>query len=499
MNKSLLKKLFSARNPRILNKLLINGKFINSISGKTFKAINPATEKIITEVQEADKEDADIAVKAAREAFDNGPWRRMNSSERGKLMYKLADLIEKNREELSYIESLDNGKPAHIANIADLELTIGTIRYYAGWCDKIQGKTIPVNGPYFCYTRHEPVGLCAQIIPWNFPLLMAAWKLGPALAMGCTTVLKPAEQTPLTALRLGELIMEAGIPDGVVNILPGYGPTVGHGLVTHKLVDKIAFTGSTEVGMEIMKNAHVNGLKRVTLELGGKSPFIVMDDADIDFAVEQTSHGVFFNMGQCCVASSRVFVHEKIYDQFIIKAIEAAKKRVVGDPLETATDQGPLVDVDQRNKYLDYIKKGEEEGAKLEVGGRLIKGPGYFVEPTIFSNVSDNMAIAREEIFGPVKSVLKFKTIEEAIRRANDSMYGLGAGIVTKNIENAIKISNGLRAGTVWINCYNKFDVNTAFGGYKNSGIGRELGEYGLQNYTEVKTVIIKRPDDSLP
>jgi len=497
--KKIFARHFSARNPRIISKMLINGKFVNSISGKTFKAINPATEEVITDVQEAFKEDVDVAVKAARDAFDNGPWRRINSSERGKMMYKLADLIEKNREELSYIESLDNGKPVHIANLVDLELAIGTIRYYAGWCDKVQGKTIPVNGPYFCYTRHEPVGVCGQIIPWNFPLLMAAWKLGPALAMGCTTVLKPAEQTPLSALLLGELIMEAGFPPGVVNILPGYGPTAGHAIATHKLIDKIAFTGSTEVGFEIMKNSQINGLKRVTLELGGKSPFIIMDDADVDHAVQQSSHGVFFNMGQCCVASSRVFVHENIYDEFISKSIEAAKQRIVGNPLDPTTDQGPLVDEDQKKKYLHYIQKGKDEGAILEVGGRLKKGPGYFVEPTIFSGVSDDMTIAKEEIFGPVKSLLKFSSIDEVIKRANDSTYGLGAGIMTKHIDNAIKISNGLRAGTVWINCYNKFDVNTPFGGYKNSGIGRELGEYGLQNYTEVKTVIIKRPEDSMP
>ena len=499
MNTIFQKKLFSSRNPRILSQMLINGKFVNSVSGKTFKVVNPATEQIIANIQEADKADADIAVKAAKEAFENGPWRRLSSSDRGKLIYKLADLIEKNREELSYLESLDNGKPAHIANLADLELTIGTFRYYAGWCDKIQGKTIPINGPYFCYTRHEPVGVCAQIIPWNFPLLMAAWKLGPALAMGCTSVLKPAEQTPLTALRLGELMMEAGLPNGVVNILPGYGPTVGHALATHKLVDKVAFTGSTEIGLEIMKNCHVNGLKRVTLELGGKSPLIVLDDADIDFAVQQSSEGIFFNMGQCCVASSRVFVHERIYDKFIAKSVEAAKRRVVGNPLEHSTDQGPLVDLDQKNKYLHYINKGKEQGAKLEYGGKLREGRGYFVEPTVFSDVTDDMAIAKEEIFGPVKSILKFSTIDEVVKRANSTTYGLGAGIITNNIENALKISNALRAGTVWINCYNKFDCNSPFGGYKNSGIGREMGEYGLQNYTEVKTVIIKRPDDSLP
>ncbi len=497
-------KAFSSSLPNMKNlkfptQLLIDGKFVNSKSGKTFASINPATEEILCQVQEGDKEDIELAVRAAKEAFESGPWSRMSAAERGRLMFKLADLLEQNVEEFALLESLDNGKAITWARHADLYLCIETLRYYAGWADKVHGQTIPVTGPYLVYTRHEPVGVCAQIIPWNFPLLMAIWKLGPALAMGCTTVLKPAEQTPLTALRLGQLICEAGFPKGVVNIVPGYGPSAGRPLAQHPLVDKVAFTGSTEIGLEIMRTAHLHNLKRVTLELGGKSPNIMMDDADVDFAVEQQSNGIFFNMGQCCSAGSRVYVHEKIYDEFLEKSIKKAKERKIGNPLEKDTDQGALVDNDQRKKYEHYINKGKEEGAKLETGGNLVKGKGYFVEPTVFSGVEDNMTIAKEEIFGPVVSILKFKDTDEVIRRANNSNYGLAAGIVTKSIDNAIKISNGLRSGTVWVNCYNAFGSNTPFGGFKNSGIGRELGEYGLKNYTEVKTVVIKRPDDSKP
>jgi aldehyde dehydrogenase (NAD+) len=499
MLKNYTKKFFSTIKPKLVNQLLINGKFVNSISGKTFDVINPADESVITKVQEADKADVEVAVKAARNAFDNGPWSRMPASERGRLLYKLADLMEKHADELAMLETLDNGKPFKYAKAADLDLSIKTIRYYAGWADKIHGQVIPHSGPYVMYTRHEPVGVAAQIIPWNFPLLMAAWKLGPALSMGCTVVLKPAEQTPLSALRLGELFLEAGFPNGVVNILSGYGPTAGHSLATHPLVDKVAFTGSTEIGFKIMRESHEHNLKRITLELGGKSPNIIMDDADIDMAIEQSSSAIYFNMGQCCSAGSRLFVHEKIYDEFVHKSKEAAAKRKVGNPMEADTDQGPLVDKDQLNKYLHYIKVGQAEGAKLVIGGKQKGQKGFFVEPTVFEGVKDEMTIAKEEIFGPVVSILKFKTVDEVIKRANNSIYGLGAGVVTKNIDNALKIANGLRSGTVWVNCYNAFDSTTPFGGFKNSGIGRELGEYGLKNYTEVKTVIIKRPDDSLP
>jgi aldehyde dehydrogenase (NAD+) len=486
-------------NPgKILTQLLIDGKFVNSKSGKKFKTINPATEEVIAEVQEADKEDVDIAVAAAKKAFEVGPWRKMTGQEKGKLMFKLADLIDKHADELSVLESLDNGKPAHIAKAADLFLTSATIRYYAGYADKQHGQTIPVNGPFFVYTRHEPVGVCAQIIPWNFPLVMAAWKLGPVLATGCTTIIKPAEQTPLSILRLGELIMEAGFPDGVVNILPGYGPTAGASLAKHRDVDKIAFTGSTQVGMEIMRTSHVHNLKRITLELGGKSPNIVMDDADIDQAVQISDNAIFFNMGQCCAAGSRLFVHEKVYDEFLEKKIQNTKNRKVGNPLKESTDIGPLVDLEQRDKVRGFIEKGSKEGANIAFGGKPHKGKGYYVEPTIFTDVKDDMTIAKEEIFGPVVSILKFKTIDEVIKRANQSSYGLAAGIITRSFENAMKITNSLRTGTNWINCYNAIDTNTPFGGFKNSGVGRELGEYGLKNYQEVKTVVIKQSEDTL-
>ncbi len=484
--------------PRV-TQLLIDGKFVNSTTGKTFDTFNPATEEKITSVQESSVEDVNKAVKAARRAFDEGPWRRMAASERGRLLYKLADLMEKHQDELAALEALDNGKPFAFAKAVDIGLSIKTYRYYAGWADKIHGQTIPISGPYLAYTKEEPVGVCGQIIPWNFPALMQAWKLGPALATGNTVVLKPAEQTPLTALRVGELIMEAGFPEGVVNILPGYGPTAGQALAQHRDVDKIAFTGSTEVGYEIMRTSHKNNLKRVTLELGGKSANIIMDDADIDLAIAQSQVGLFLNQGQCCVAGSRLFVHEKIYDQFVARSVEVAKARKVGDPFAAETDQGPQVDSDQFKKILNYINIGEKEGAKLLTGGKRSGNKGWFVEPTVFADVQDNMTIAKEEIFGPVMSIMKFKSIDEVIKRANASEYGLGAGVVTKNIDNAIKISNSLRAGTVYVNCYDVFDANTPFGGFKDSGVGRELGEAGLKNYLESKTVIIKRPDDSMP
>jgi aldehyde dehydrogenase (NAD+) len=493
-----MKKFFSTATskfpnlPRFQTQLLINGKFQNSKSGKTFEVLNPATEEVLAKVQEADQIDIDLAVKSSRDAFDKGPWSRMSGSERSRLLYKLSDLLEKNADEFAYLESLDNGKPRHIAKAADVNLAIKCLRYYSGWADKVNGQTLPISGPYFCFTRHEPVGVCAQIIPWNFPLLMMTWKIAPALAAGCTMIVKPAEQTPLSALRLGELIMEAGFPEGVVNIVPGFGPTAGAPLSTHPLVDKVAFTGSTEVGLNIMRNSHVNGLKRITLELGGKSPNIIMDDADIDLAVSQSQLGLFFNMGQCCIAGSRVFVHEKIYDEFVEKTVNATKKRTVGNPLETTTEQGPLVDADQKNKYLHYINKGKEEGAKLLIGGNKVKGKGYFVEPTVFSDVKDDMSIAKEEIFGPVMSILKFKSVDEVIERANNTSYGLGAGVVTKSIDNALKISKGLKSGTVYVNCYNVFDANAPFGGFKNSGIGRELGPHAMNLYTEIKTVIVK-------
>lgn len=472
--------------------LLINNEWVNSVSGRRFQTINPTTGEIICDVAEADAADVDQAVKAARTAFTRGNWPQMSATKRGELLYKLADLIEQNIVELAQLESLDNGKPVTDSLNIDLPLVIACYRYYAGWADKIQGKTIPINGSYFCYTRHEPIGVVGQIIPWNFPLLMQAWKLAPALATGNTVVLKTAEQTPLSALRIGELIVEAGFPPGVVNILSGYGPTAGAAISHHHDIDKVAFTGSTEVGHLIMEAAAKSNLKRVTLELGGKSPNIIFADANMDAAIEGTHFGLFFNQGQCCCAGSRVFVEEKCYDEFVAKTVERAKQRVVGDPFDANTQQGPQVDQEQFNKVMGYIESGIREDAQMLCGGHRVGDRGFFIEPTVFANVQDEMKIAQEEIFGPVMSIIKFKDINEVIERANNTIYGLAAAVWTQDITKAHTIANSLRAGTVWVNCYDVFDAAAPFGGFKQSGIGRELGEYGLQQYTEIKTVTIK-------
>ena len=469
--------------------MLIDGRWVSSTSGKTFETTDPSTGKVICHIAEGDKADIDLAVAAARRAFDSGPWRRMSASERGRIMYKLADLIESHKEELAALESLDNGKPYLDALNADLPLTIKAFRYYAGWADKIQGKTIPIDGDYFCYTRHEPVGVVGQIIPWNFPLLMLAWKWGPALATGCTMVLKPAEQTPLSALRVAQLALEAGIPNGVINVVPGFGPTAGAALTSHMDVDKVAFTGEHTTGRLIMEAAARSNLKRVSLELGGKSPNIIFADADLDAAVEGAHFGLFFNQGQCCCAGSRLFVEEKVHDEVVARLVDRSRKARMGDPFDPATTQGPQVSREQQERILRYIAVGQKEGANMLVGGKAPTGDGYFVEPTVFDNVTDSMTIAREEIFGPVMNILTFKDIEEVTRRGNDTQFGLAAAVWTRDIRKAHHIAHNLRAGTVWVNCYDVFDAAAPFGGFKMSGIGRELGEYALQLYTEVKTV----------
>jgi aldehyde dehydrogenase (NAD+) len=471
--------------------LLIGGKWQDSVSGKTFPTTNPATGEVICQVAEGDKADVDLAVKAARKAFEEGPWPKMDASERGRLLNKLADLIENNREELAALESLDNGKPYRDAFAADLPLTIKCFRYYAGWADKIHGKTIPVNGPFFCYTRHEPVGVVGQIIPWNFPLLMQAWKFGPALATGCTVVLKPAEQTPLTALRIGELAQEAGFPDGVINIIPGYGPTAGAAISGHMDVDKVAFTGEYCTGQIIMEAAAKSNLKRVSLELGGKSPNVIFADADLDAAIEGSYFGLFFNQGQCCCAGSRLFVDEKVYDKVVDRMVAKAKSQKVGDPFDPETTQGPQVSQEQFDRIMGFIESGKREGAKMLCGGGRLGETGYFIQPTVFADVNDDMKIAREEIFGPVMNILKFKTVDEVIQRGNRTFFGLAAAVWTRDIAKAHRLAASLRAGTVWINCYDVFDAAAPFGGFKMSGIGRELGEYALEQYTEVKTVYV--------
>ena len=481
------------KNPSVLyTGIFVDNEWHRSKSGKTFKTVNPTTGETIAEVQEGDAADVDVAVEAANKAFQLGsPWRTMNASQRGSLLHKLADLMERDRTYLASLETLDNGKPYSVAYGADVPASIATFRYYAGWADKNHGQVIPMDGQYFGYTRHEPVGVCGQIIPWNFPLLMMAWKLGPALATGNVIILKPAEQTPLTALYVAQLTKEAGFPSGVINVVPGYGKA-GAALVAHNNVDKIAFTGSTEVGKLIKQGAAMGNLKRTTLELGGKSPNIIFKDADLDHAVETAHFALFFNMGQCCCAGSRTFVEDSIYDEFVERSAARAKSRVVGDPFDSNVEQGPQIDEEQTNKIMSMIKTGQDQGAKLVSGGTRIGDKGYFVAPTVFANVSDDMTIAKEEIFGPVQQILKFSSLNEVIRRANNSNYGLAAAVFTKDIDKANYIIQGLRAGTVWVNTYNVFTPQVPFGGYKMSGQGRELGQYGLEAYTEVKSVIVK-------
>jgi phenylacetaldehyde dehydrogenase len=475
-------------------KMLINGKWVQSASGKTFATYNPATGEVLSQVAEGDREDIDRAVNSARAAFDTGPWSKLTASERGRLVWKLADLLEKNLEEFAQLESLDNGKPLKVARGADVPLAVDLFRYMAGWATKIEGNTIPLSVPYtpgvkyLAYTLREPVGVVGQIIPWNFPLLMAAWKLGPALAAGCTVVLKPAEQTPLTAIRLGELIQEAGFPDGVVNIVPGYGETAGAAIAAHPKVDKVAFTGSTDVGKLIVQGASGN-LKKVSLELGGKSPNVVLHDADMQTAIPGAASAIFFNHGQCCCAGSRLYIEKGSFDKVVEGIAEEAQKIHVGPGLESSTDMGPLVSEEQLNRVCGYLESGFSEGAKAVVGGSRLGDKGYFVKPTVLVNTNERMKVVQEEIFGPVVTAIPFRDTDELIAQANDTIYGLAAGIWTRDIQKAHRIASQLRAGTVWINCYNIFDAALPFGGYKQSGWGREMGHEVLEAYTEVKSV----------
>lgn len=468
----------------------IGGKWIPAASGKTFETVHPATEEVIAQIAEGDKEDIDLAVDAAREQFDGGEWSKMDARDRGRLMYLLADAIEAEADELAALETLDNGKPISDSRNADIALVIDCLRYYAGWADKIQGSTIPIRGNHFCYTKREPVGVVGQIIPWNFPALMAAWKWGPALAAGCTIVMKPAEQTPLTCLRMARLAQKAGIPDGVINVVPGYGPTAGASLVKHRGVDKIAFTGELATAKIIQREA-AESMKRLTFELGGKSPNVVFADADMDAAIAGAHAALYFNQGQCCCAGSRLFVEDKVHDEVIDRLTELNSNRKLGDPFDPATEQGPQVDQAQFDKILQYVEYGKEDGATCVSGGKRFGDKGYFVEPTLFTNVTDDMRIAKDEIFGPVLGVLKFSDVDELVERANNTNFGLAAAVWTRDVSKAHHFADNVRAGTVWVNCYDVFDAAAPFGGFKESGLGRELGEAGLEAYTESKTVTV--------
>ena len=487
LHKDLVK--FLSSSPK---KLLIGGKWVESVSGKTFETINPATEEPIVKVYEADKEDIELAVKAARKAFE-GDWKKVTPYQRQQMLYRLADLIEKNGEELAQLESLDVGKAINEVRAVDVPFTVEHFRYYAGWATKIHGETIPVScGNFLNYTLREPLGVVGQITPWNFPMIMAAWKIGVALACGNTVVIKPAEQTPLSTIRLGELILEAGIPEGVVNVCPGFGPTAGAALSSHPDIDKVAFTGETTTGKEIVK-ASAGNLKKVSLELGGKSPNVILSDADIEAAIPGAFGGVFFNQGQVCCAGSRLFVQKKVYEEVSSGLADLVRKIKVGNGLDPNTQMGPLVSAEHLKKVTSYFEIGKADGAKPLCGAKRPADPelqkGYFVEPTVFGNVTNKMRVAREEIFGPVISVIPFEDENDAVLQANDTIYGLAAGIWTKDIKKAHSIAKAFKAGTVWINCYNAFDQASPFGGMRQSGYGRECGKDAIELYTQTKSV----------
>nr|ULF48235.1 putative ALDH [Gastrodia elata] len=470
-------------------KLFINGRFVDSISGKTFETRDPRNGEVIANVAEGDKEDVDLAVEAAREAFNHGKWPRKSGFERGRIMMKLADLIDQHQQELAIMESLDSGKllrhcAYEISSVGD------TLRYFAGAADKIHGETLKFSGEYFGYTLKEPIGVVGIIIPWNFPSILFFTKVAGALAAGCTVIVKPAEQTPLTALFYANLAKEAGIPDGVLNVITGFGPTAGAALSSHMKVDAVSFTGSTQVGRRIMEAAARSNLKHVSLELGGKSPVIIFNDADVDMAANIARQGVFLNKGEMCIAGSRVFVQEGIYDEFVKKIQESLKSWVVGDPFDSKSDQGPQVNKEQFEKVLRYIEYGKRDGATLLSGGKPCGEKGYYIEPTIFTDVKEDMLISKDEIFGPVMSILKFKTIDEVIEKANNTIYGLAAGIITKDLNTANTVSRSLQAGIIWINCYAMFDRDCPFGGFKMSGFGKDLGMHSLEKFLQVKTVI---------
>ena len=470
--------------------LFIDGEFVDSASSSTFVVENPAEAAALADVAEAREEDIDRAVKAAKRAFESDWWQHMPARDRGLLLYRLADLVEENVDEIAKIETLQNGKPYFESRQIDLPELIAVLRYYAGWADKIHGETIPAAGPLFNYTRREPLGVVGAIVPWNFPLLLAVWKIAPALACGNTVVLKPAEETPLTALKLAELASKAGFPAGVLNVLPGFGPTAGAALVRHPDVDKIAFTGSTEVGQLIMREAATT-LKHVTLELGGKSPNIVFADADLKAAARGVNTGIFYGKGEVCAAGSRLLVEASVHDEFVEQLVDRAKKMTPGDPFDKGTRLGAIVSEKQLERVIGYVEKGRADGARLRTGGNRIDRPGYFIEATVFDEVKPGMTIAEEEIFGPVLATMSFEEVDEAIALGNQTIYGLAAGVWTSDVKKAHRVAHGLKAGTVWVNTYNRYDPTTPFGGYKQSGFGRDLGMYALDGYTQIKSVWI--------
>jgi aldehyde dehydrogenase (NAD+) len=478
-------------------KLFVGGKWVDALSGKTLPTINPATADVITQIADGDERDADAAVQAARKAYESGPWAEMSVSDRGRILWKIGDLIDKHNEEFGTLETLDNGKPIFESRCVDMPMVAEVFRYYAGWATKIHGETAPVKGPFLHYTLREPLGVVAAIVPWNFPLLLASWKIAPALAAGNTIVVKPASWTSLTALRFGEVCQEAGLPDGVVNILTGSGAVLGKALVQHPGVDKIAFTGGTTTGQEVLRGS-VETLKHVTLELGGKSPNIVLADADLDAAVRGATNGIFYGKGEVCAAGSRLLVDAKIHDEFMQKLVERTNKIKPADPMNPKTRFGAIVSENQMHSVLGYVEKGKAEGAKLVAGGERAKvgdGRGFFIQPTVFDCVTTDMTIGHEEIFGPVLATIAFADLDEAVREANKSPYGLAAAVWTRDIAKAHRVARQLQAGTVWINTYNNYDPAAAFGGYKMSGYGRELSMHALEYYTQVKSVWVNLKD----
>ena len=471
-------------------KLIINGEAVDAASGKTFTTVNPATEEPICEVAEAGPEDVDRAVKAARAAFDSGPWPKMKPAERQRLLWKWSELIEQHADEIARLETLDNGKPIFESRLVDIPMVVNTFQYFAGWATKIAGETLPVNPAFFTYTLREPIGVIGAIIPWNFPMIMTGWKTAPALAAGNTVVLKPAELTPLSAIRIGELAIEAGLPPGVFNVVPGKGSIAGEAMVQHPLIDKISFTGSTQVGRHIMKTA-ADSMKKLTLELGGKSPNIVFADADLDAALKGATMGIFYGKGEVCAAGSRLLVESSIYDDFVAKLAERAKKMQPSDPLDPKSRLGALVSQEQMTKVLGYVESGRKEGARVIAGGERqpVNGKGWFMQATVLDGVDNSMRVAQEEIFGPVLSVIRFDGVDDAIAKANASDFGLAAGIWTQNVKKAHAVARRIQAGTVWVNTYNFYDAGMPFGGYKQSGFGRDLGPECLRDVTQTKSV----------